>query len=100
MSGYGPLYWPWSCPAATVGVIADDNNNSRTAAAVSVVIAAAAVIAVAGEQDERAVQTAAGVPVDGVVTCRSAATAVVVVAAVRIPRWSSWVTTVLIGRRR
>lgn len=102
MSGYGPLYWPWSCPVATAGAGADDNISSRTAVVVSVVIlaAAAAVIVVAGEQDERVLQTVAGVPEDRVVTRRATAATAVAVVAARTPRRPSWVTTVLIGRRR
>lgn len=102
MSGYGPLYWPWSCfpVAADAGQAYDNSNSSSAVAAVEV---AAAVITT---PDERILQTATGEPGAQVmrVTCRTVAAVVAVVAATvvavvtRLPR-SSQVTTI-IGRER
>lgn len=95
MSGYGPLYCPWSCPMAMVGR-ADATSSNSTAVSPTVMV----VTVIVTSADERILQTAAGEPEDQVVTCWAAAAAtatVVVVAALLL--WSSQVMTI-IGRGR
>jgi len=95
MSGYGPLYWPCSCPRAEAG--REDAINSNSTAVSLTAMAVTVVVTVA---DERILQTAAGEPVDQVVTCQdtapvaAAATATVVVVISLLLR-SSRVTTII-----
>lgn len=66
MSGYGPLYWPWSCPNASARPV-DTNSSNITAAAIVVHVVVVAVAAVVTADDEHILQTAASVPKDQVV---------------------------------
>jgi len=99
MSGYGPLYWPCSCPRA-MAERADAINSNSTA----VILTATVVTVVVTVADERILQTAAGEPEDQVVTCQAAApvaaaatAAEVVVISLLQLLWSSRVTTTIIG---
>jgi len=93
MSGYGPLYWPWSCPIAVAGRADAISSNSTAVSLTTMVMTVTAA-------DERILQTAAGEPEDQVVTCWATATVpgaatatVVVVAALLL--WLSRVTTII-----
>lgn len=94
MSGYGPLYWPWSCPIEAAGRADAISSNSTAVSLTTMVMTVTAA-------DERILQTAAGEPEDQVVTCWATATVagaatatVVVVAALLLPRLSR-VTTII-----
>lgn len=99
MSGYGPLYWPCSCPIAWVGLAKTKSRNTEAVATVITVVSDFVVVTAAGE---RILQTAAGALEDQVVTCCAAvAAAAVVVVVARLPRSSrvTWRSLVPDGRR-
>lgn len=111
MSGYGPLYWPWSCPMAAAGRT-DANSSNSTVVAADVffffVVVPLAVVVTA--TDERILQTAAGAPVRRVTAevTRGRTAAVAAGGVARLPRSLTIaspppqhrVMTPLIGRRR
>lgn len=69
MSGYGGLYWPWSCPMAEAGR-PNANSNNITAVNVKVVVGMAAAVAMVAvtATDGRILLTAADSPERQVVT--------------------------------
>lgn len=93
MSGYGPLYWPWSCPMAVAGCA----NAIRS---ISAAVSRTTMVTTVTSADERILQTAAGKLEDQVVTCwatatvTAAATATVVIVAALL-LWLSRVTKII-----